>query len=168
MVALIAYIATIWMANWMLLTFGVWQFGPIGVPSGVIVAGLAFTLRDYVHSQLGRWWSIAGIVIGAALSAFLSGPLALASGAAFLISECLDLLVYERVRRHGFEPAVRASNYAGLLADSVIFLALGAMAVPFLSIAQLPGQVIGKWVVTEATLLMRRGVREVLPRRGIA
>ena len=164
MILLVAYVATILAANWMLVTFGVWRIGWLDVPSGVLVAGLAFTFRDYVQAQLGRRWSIAAILVGSACSAVLSGPLALASGAAFLVSELLDMVVYERVRRRGFEPAVRSSNYVGLVVDSVAFLLLGALAVPFLSITQLPGLVIGKWAITEMTLLARRGWREVLPR----
>ncbi|MEL6873541.1 MAG: VUT family protein, partial [Pseudomonadota bacterium] len=47
---------------------------PVGfgimAPSAVLVVGLAFVLRDLVQRRLGIAWSVAAILIGAALSAF--------------------------------------------------------------------------------------------------
>jgi queuosine precursor transporter len=79
---LIAYIATIFVANWAITTFGLVPVGfGLLAPAGVYFAGLAFTFRDLTQEALGRRWTYAAIVIGAALSGLLSGPLAIARSA---------------------------------------------------------------------------------------
>jgi uncharacterized PurR-regulated membrane protein YhhQ (DUF165 family) len=118
-----AYIGTIFAANWAIETFGVVPvgFGLTG-PAGVFFAGIAFTLRDLTHERYGARWTAVVIVIGAGLSAWVSPRLAFASGAAFLLSELLDLAVYAPLRRRGWLTAVVASNVVGLTVDSLVFL----------------------------------------------
>ena len=55
-------------------------------PAGVYMVGVAFTLRDILQRTLGLTWTVAAIVIGAALSYLVSPAFALASGAAFLFA----------------------------------------------------------------------------------
>jgi len=57
----------------------------VKAPSGVLIIGLSFTLRDLVQRRLGIRWSISGIGVGALLSYCLSPVIAIASGVAFLI-----------------------------------------------------------------------------------
>ena len=85
------------------------------------------------------------IVTGAALSWFLEDAqrFAVASGAAFLASEGIDLLVYTPLRARGWLRAVFASNVAGFTLDSVLFLWLA-----FGSLAFLNGQLVGKGYMT--------------------
>lgn len=149
--ALIAYALTIFAANWAITYFGLVPVGfGLMAPAGVYFAGLAFTLRDAVQETLGRRWTLAAILIGSALSALLSGPLALASGAAFLFSELLDFAVYTPLRRRSWLAAVAASNIVGLLADSAIFLWLAFGSLDFLA-----GQIVGKlWVTALAVVLI--------------
>lgn len=141
---LIGYIAIIFAANWAISTFGVVPVGfGLLAPAGVYFAGLAFTLRDLTHDTLGSRAVLAAIVAGAALSALVSPQFALASGAAFLLSELLDFAVYTPLRHRHWLGAVFASNLVGLIADSALFLWLAFGSLDFLA-----GQVVAKLYVT--------------------
>jgi queuosine precursor transporter len=88
MLSLALYIGTIFAANWALATFGLIPVGfGLLAPAGVLFAGLALSLRDRVQDALGRRATLAAILFGALCSALVSPRLALASGAAFLLSE---------------------------------------------------------------------------------
>lgn len=151
----VIYILCIPTANWMIGnvgTFCVPNGGPcmlpvapgLMAPSGVVTVGLALVLRDLVQRRLGRWWSLAAIAAGAALSALLAVPaLVVASTAAFLLSELADFAVYTPLQRRGFILAVIASSAAGLVVDSMLFLWLAFGSLDFLA-----GQIVGKaWMV---------------------
>jgi uncharacterized PurR-regulated membrane protein YhhQ (DUF165 family) len=154
-VALAGYVATILAANWAIGHVGTCQEGgpcTIGVgfglsaPSGVLFVGLALFLRDVVQDALGRRWVAGAIVLGAALSWWVSAPfVALASGVAFLLSEVADAVVYTPLRREHQPVAVLLSGVVGGLVDSAVFLWLA-----FGSLAFLAGQFVGK---TELALL---------------
>lgn len=162
-----AFVATVFCANWAVETLGVVPvlFG-LMAPAGVFFAGLGFTLRDLLHDVGGRRWVVVAILTGAALSALLSGPLALASGAAFLLSESVDFAVYTPLRRRGWLTAVAASNVFGLVVDSAVFLWLAFSSLDFLA-----GQIIGKGYMTLIAIgllwMWRRG-HAVLPRHTYA
>ena len=130
-------------------------------PPGSTRAGFTLTFRDLTQDALGRRWTLLAVVAGAALSALLSPALALASGAAFLVSELADLAVYTPLRRRGLLGAVAASNAVGLVVDSALFLALAGFP-----LALLPGLVLGKvWATLLALLLLglrRSGADAVL------
>jgi uncharacterized PurR-regulated membrane protein YhhQ (DUF165 family) len=154
--AFVAYIATIFMANWAIERFGIVPVGlGYSAPAGVYFAGLAFTCRDLVQEWLGRFWVVAAILAGAFLSWFVSPAFATASAIAFLASELADFAVYTPLRRRTWLGAVTLSNSVGLVVDSVLFLWLA-----FGSLAFLPGQIIGKATMTAAAVavlwLMRR------------
>src|SRR5262245_6637486 len=159
MIWLLAYITTIYAANWLIVTFGPVPVGfGLMAPAGVYAAGLAFTLRDAVQERLGRAWAVAAILIGAALSGWLSGQLAVASGVAFLVSELADFAVWTPLRRRSVAWALVASNVVGLTLDSALFLWLA-----FGSWEYLAGQIVGKaWM----TLLVAGGY--LLARRASA
>lgn len=133
-------------ANWAIASFGVVPVGfGLAAPAGVYFAGAAFVLRDGLQESWGKGWTVAAILLGAALSLLVSPGFALASGAAFLASELLDLAVYTPLRRRGLLGAMLASNAAGLLADSALFLWLA-----FGSAELLAGQIVGKVWATAA------------------
>jgi len=158
---LVAYIATIFAANWAITTFGLVPVGfGLLAPAGVYFAGLAFTFRDLTQDSLGRRWTYAAILIGAALSGFLSGPLALASGVAFLASETADLLVYTPLRERRWLVAVAASNIVGLVIDSALFLMLAFGSLEFLA-----GQIVGKTTMTVLAVLALWGWRALSERK---
>jgi len=158
----VAYIATIFAANWAITTFGLVPVGfGLLAPAGVYFAGLAFTFRDLTQDQLGRRWTYAAIVLGATLSGVLSGPLALASGAAFLLSETADLLVYTPLHERRWLLAVGASNMVGLIVDSALFLWLAFGSLEFLA-----GQIVGKTTMTVLAVLVLWGWRALLARNA--
>src|SRR5688500_9920781 len=167
-VPLVGYIATIFLANLSLQYVG-WcePGGPclvpvwpgIWAPSGVLWAGLAFTLRDLVQEELGRVWTVVAIVVGALLSALVSPQFAVASGVAFLLSELADFAVYTPLRRRHRLAAVALSNTAGLVVDSVLFLQLACGSLDFLA-----GQVVGKlWMTVLAVALLSIWRRRLAP-----
>ena len=161
-VFLALFCACIPAANWIIQNVGTkcvpngpclipvgWQLNgsTLMAPSAVIVIGLSFVLRDLVQRRLGFGWAAGAVVVGAGLSAFLAPPaLVIASGAAFLIAELADLVVYTPLAKRRLLLAVLLSSIAGLVVDSMIFLQLA-----FGSLEYLWGQVVGKtWAVLAA------------------
>ena len=146
----VAFLLMVVGANIAITQFGVVPIGfGLMAPAGVYFAGVSFTLRDALQETGGRKWVIGAILIGAALSAVLSSRLALASGTAFMLSEAADFAVYTPLRRRGWLLAVAASNAAGLVIDSALFLWLA-----FGSLDYLTGQVIGKAYMTVAAIIV--------------
>jgi uncharacterized PurR-regulated membrane protein YhhQ (DUF165 family) len=156
----VAYAATIVAANWSIAAFGIINVGfGFQAPAAVLFAGLAFTFRDFVHETAGRRWAIVAILIGGSLSFVLATPaLAIASAVAFLVSEGLDLVVYDRLRGTGWLLAVGSSNVAGFTVDSILFLALA-----FGSLAFLPGQLLGKAYMTILAIVILAAARRWFP-----
>lgn len=132
-------------------------FGVVSIPGGfmapaaVYVVGVTLILRDWLHELTGRRTALLAIVAGAGLSAAFDIRLALASGLAFLISEVLDLLVYEQVRnRFDSVPAGMAvSNAVSVPVDSLIFLTLAFGSLDFFW-----GQVVGKGIATVLAIVV--------------
>lgn len=159
--AIAAYAACIPAANWLIGHIGTECIpnGPclvpvgfgLSAPSGVLMIGAALVLRDLVQEKFGATWSAAAVVAGACLSAFVAPPaLAVASGAAFLASELLDLAVYTPLRRRHLGLAVAASGIAGAIVDSALFLWLAFGSLQFID-----GQVLGKlWMSALAGLAL--------------
>lgn len=147
---IIAFAATIPLANWLIGHVGI-QLDPAGphlisvgfalyAPSGVLAVGLALVLRDLVQRAAGVWAAGGAVVLGTVLSfALAPASLAMASGAAFLLSEAADLAVYTPLARRRLALAVVLSGVAGALVDSALFLWLA-----FGDLTLLPGQVLGK------------------------
>src|SRR5262249_49348660 len=81
---LIGFGACVPLANWLVQSVGTTCVpnGPclipvapgLTAPSGVLMVGLALVLRDLVQRRLGLGWSVAAIIIGAALSASFAPP----------------------------------------------------------------------------------------------
>jgi uncharacterized PurR-regulated membrane protein YhhQ (DUF165 family) len=123
---LILFGLTIPAANWLIGNFGTQCVpqGPciipvapgINAPSGVLMIGIALVLRDLVQRRLGFGYSVAAVLVGAALSAALAPPaLVIASGVAFLLSEFADLAVYTPLARRRLLAAVVASSIVRLV-----------------------------------------------------
>lgn len=149
------YILSILGANWAIVTYGIVPVGfGLMAPAGVWFAGLCFVLRNQTQESLGRRWSVLAIPIGAGLSAFLSPQFALASGAAFFLSETADYLVYSPLRTQGRIRAMLVSCLCGDVVDSVLFLLIAFGSIQFLA-----GQVVGKWTVVLVTVALMRGWR---------
>ena len=161
MIWLLAFIGCVFGANWAIETFGLVPVGfGLMAPAGVYFAGLTFTFRDLAHERVGRGWVFVAIIIGAALSALVSPAFAVASGAAFLLSETADLAVYTPLRRRSWLGAVAASNTVGLVVDSALFLWLAFGSLDFLA-----GQVVGKAWMTVLAIVVLGGVKLALSQR---
>lgn len=121
MLALV-FIGLVVLANVVTAAYGI-VFGLVA--AGTFAAGLTFAVRDLLHESGGRWWVLGAVVVGAGLSAWLSSPaLALASGAAFVVSELADFAAYAPMRRRNLALAMLVSNTVGAVVDSLLFLSL--------------------------------------------
>jgi hypothetical protein len=169
----VAFAACIPAANWLIGNAGTVCVpqGPclipvapgVMAPSGVLMVGLALVLRDLVQRRLGKGWSLAAILAGAALSGALAPPaLVVASATAFLLSELTDFAVYTPLQRRRLVLAVLASSLVGLIVDSVVFLWLAFGSLDFLM-----GQIIGKAWMVLASLPFIRWLRDRDRRAGI-
>lgn len=161
MVWVVGYALAIVGANWAIRVFG---FVPVGfgleAPAGVFFAGLAFTFRDLIHRSIGKWWSLAAVGMGSALSILVSTDFALASGLAFGLSELADFAVYTPLWRRRWLLAVATSNVVGLVVDSALFLWLAFGSLDFIE-----GQIVGKAWVTAAFVAVLWWWRRVNSRR---
>jgi len=136
------------------------------VAAGTYAAGLCLGLRDGLHEAGGVRWVLGAIAAGALLSVLLADTrIALASGAAFLLAELLDLAVYVPLRRAGWRRAVVASNTGGAVVDTVVFLALAGFP---LTVHSVGGQLLVKAVwVTVAFLAAAEVVRRAVLRNPV-
>lgn len=172
----VAFISTIFLANWFIRNIGtechgdvclipMWPSFGIGdgmVPSGVLWAGLALTLRDLVQRRLGFWWAWVAVAVGAALSALLDPRLAIASAGAFFLAETLDLFVYTPLQRRNLFAAVLASNVVGLIVDSFVFLSLAGLPLIYAE-----GQIVGKLWMTALAFPLIFWIRAQDEKRGM-
>jgi queuosine precursor transporter len=160
--AAIGYIATIFVANWLIQHVGIIGVGfGLQAPAGVLAVGAAFTLRDIVQRTLGREAVVIAILIGAALSYLVAPNFAIASGVAFLVSELADFAVYTPLERRSWLGAVALSNTVGLLVDSWLFLTLAFGSLQFFW-----GQVVGKAYMTVLAILLLAAGRALLARNA--
>jgi uncharacterized PurR-regulated membrane protein YhhQ (DUF165 family) len=162
--ASVAFLATILAANYVTTEYGMVPVGfGLMATAGTYFAGLAFVLRDSVQDGGGKRLVFALIITGALLSYLVSDPfIALASGVAFAASETADLAIYTPLRKRGYLRAATASNVVGAFIDTVLFLWIAGFPIA----AALPGQMVGKLLVTLAVValvLAVRGGRKVVP-----
>lgn len=159
LILVVAFAATVPVANWMIGNVGDCSHGPcvipvgfgLHAPSGVLLVGLALVLRDAVHSAMGWRWASAAIALGALASSTFAPPsLVVASVAAFILSELLDMVVYAKLRINNIALAVVASGVVGAVVDSAVFLLIA-----FGSLDYLAGQVVGKvWMSLAAAFFL--------------
>jgi queuosine precursor transporter len=159
--ALLGYIATIPLANWLIVHVGTYCIpdGPCVVPvwpgvycpSGSLMIGWTLVLRDIVQRAYGSLMSLGAIAVGIGVSGMIAPPaLVWASMIAFTISELTDWAVYTPLYRKRFIFAVWGSALVGLVVDSFLFLKIA-----FGSVDLLPGIVLGKiWMVLIALPFM--------------
>lgn len=96
---------------------------PLGTfaPMAIVVGGI-FVLRDYAQRSAGHG-VLAAMAVGVLLSYLLAAPyVALASAAAFAVSELVDWLVYTRRKDLPFASRVLLSSIVATPVDSLIFL----------------------------------------------
>lgn len=159
--ALVSYVSVVVAANIMTDRMGLLPVGfGLLVPAGTYAAGAALLARDFVHRYGGRYWSIGAIVVAAVLSWFMSTPgIAVASVAAFLIAELLDLVVFVALRPRGFVRAALVSNVIAAPLDTFVFLTLAGFP---LTVDTMLGQMTGKIIwATVLPLVIYSGFRAI-------
>lgn len=125
-----AYLATIVAVN-----YGFTLVPPIDLGFGVfspiaLLVGVVFIIRDYAQRSVGQWMMLVYMGIGLCLTYLLVDPfLALASAAAFFISEMVDWLVFSYTGAD-FKRRVVVSNAVSLPVDSLVFLATAGFFTP--------------------------------------
>ena len=149
---LVAFATTVVGANWALLEYGITPIGfGLDAPASVYFVGLAFTFRDGLRERLGFKGAVVAIAIGGLLSYALEvrtggdpvARIAIASVAAFMVSELSDAIVYERIRQRSRLIGIAASNTVGVIVDSALFLSLAFGSLEFVT-----GQIVGKSYMT--------------------
>ena len=126
------YLLSIVGAAWAVGSFGVIPVGlSLMAPAGAYFIGVTMVLRDLAQDYIGPKWTAVAMLVGAALSAFVSPTLALASAASFLISEAVDMAIYTPLRKRSLVLAALLSNAAGIVLDSFVFLYLAFGSLDF-------------------------------------
>ncbi|HYH36875.1 MAG TPA: preQ0 transporter [Azospirillum sp.] len=113
--------------------------------------GLIFILRDMVQVRFGHW-SLAAMAVGVALSYLLADPfVALASVAAFAVSETIDWAVFT-VTKRPLRDRLWLSAALSVPADTAIFFGMIDVWSPAVWTASIASKLAG---VTVVWLLMR-------------
>ena len=95
----------------------------IEIPPGLLLVGAIFVMRDYAQRAVGNW-VIALTLVAAVLTYFaVDHVVALASGAAFLVSESIDWLVFKFTRRP-MKSRIVISSAVAVPFDGLIFLGM--------------------------------------------
>lgn len=131
MAAFAGVVAATAVANYTTARYGIVDlpFG-VAVTAGTFAAGAVLILRDAVQDLAGRVAVVSAIGVAALVSWATSSPqLAMASAAAFALSELLDWAVYSPLRRGGWKRAVLASSFIAAPVDTLIFLALAGFPI---------------------------------------
>lgn len=148
------YIGLAILANWLASAYLVHvPFTTYIVPAGVFCIGAVFVLRDWLQQLTSLWYSlvivpisgVASYLIGMAAGWTSLQRIALASLAAFIVSEALEAIVFTPIRKRNLTTGVLASGLVGNAVDTWLFLTLA-----FGSTAFFAGTFIGK---TEMILL---------------
>lgn len=105
---------------------------------GALAYPFAFLVTDLTNRRFGpaaaRKAVACGFAIAVALSLALATPrIALASGAAFLVGQLLDVHVFTRLRRLAWWRAPLAASLAGSAVDTAIFFTLAFAGVAAMS-----------------------------------
>jgi len=159
-ILLAGYSAIIAAANWASTLWPAVMVASLQIPAGAFFAGLAFTVRDLLQEAVGTRTTLLAITLGAALSGLVATPrIALASAAAFAVSELADFAIYSALRHRNRIGAVGLSNALGLLVDSLLFLPLA-----FGSLAYLDGQLAGKAATTVLAIAVLAARARTRPR----
>lgn len=158
--AAVAFVATVWLANYLVDTYGPIRVWPTSLyaPAGVYMVGLAFLLRDTVQRLAGQTLALACVAVGTVASLLVSERLAVASAVAFAASELVGLVVFAITQRRSLAAAVTASQVAAAALDSYVFLTIA-----FGSLAFFEGQFVAKLTVVALAAPFVLGARRALP-----
>jgi uncharacterized PurR-regulated membrane protein YhhQ (DUF165 family) len=156
-----AYVALIPFVNWSFTWAPNWPlWGDVAFNPVTIATGLVLVFRDFAQRAIGHWIFLA-MGLALALSVWLAGPeIALASGAAFAISELVDwaLFTFTKFR---LSTRILISSLVAAPLDSVVFL-YGASLVRAgsLSVANAAMSILGKLIGAVVVSAVVRRVEE--------
>jgi uncharacterized PurR-regulated membrane protein YhhQ (DUF165 family) len=147
----ILYIAAIVAVNWAFIVVP-----PVALPGGALwppvslLVGFVFVLRDFAQREIGHYVLVA-MAAGVVLSYFMASPeVAMASAAAFLISELVDWAVYSFTGR-SLSQRILLSSLVATPVDSAVFLAMVGFfswaGVIAMTASKLAGALIVWWLV---------------------
>lgn len=166
-VAVASYASAVLLANWLSTHYGMTQVGfGLTASAGTYAAGAALLSRDYVQRLGGPWFALGAVAAGCVASYLLADHfIALASAAAFLLGELLDLGVFSwALRRLTADQATFVSNVVSAPVDSVLFLWLAPAPVFMVTGDAVLGQSVGK--LAWATLVPLALLMLAAQRRG--
>jgi uncharacterized PurR-regulated membrane protein YhhQ (DUF165 family) len=120
---LVLYVLSVVLANFLFSALAPVQLFGALVPPASLIAGVVFVARDFAHRSHPRAIWPCMLLAGLA-SALLAEPrIALASFAAFAVSELVDALVFVRARG-SFRRRVVMSSFVAVPLDTILFLTL--------------------------------------------
>lgn len=151
---IILYVLAIIAANVITANIAPLNFGLFIVPTGTLLIGLTFILRDFVQNKYGRNRTYqvisSALVLSAATSWALGDTLwiVFASALAFVISETADTEIFTRLKT-SFSQRVLLSGVVGGTLDSVVFAVVGLSPIGanFLPWSVIPLAVLGQVIV---------------------
>lgn len=121
--SIIFYLASILLANWLVIEFGIIKWGFIMFPAGAVCIGLTFSARDFVQRKYGKWKAWLWMLVATGITVCFNWKIAFASGCAFLVSEGVDWAIYTYTKKP-FKQRIVLSNLIGTPLDSLIFVCL--------------------------------------------
>ncbi len=110
-------------------------WGALTYPVSYFVTDLTNRLRGPREARRVVW---VGFALAVVVSAFVATPrIALASGTAFLVSQMLDIVVFDRLRRRAWWQPPLFSSAVGSAVDTALFFALAfyATGMPWVTLA---------------------------------
>ena len=140
------YAVSIVLVNWMFMAVAPWTT-PLGdLYLANIVVGFVFVLRDYAQRELGHFVLFATAAAGV-LTWFMVDPaIAVASIAAFIISETADWAIYSFTRRPLSQRILISSLFAVPL-DTVAFQYLANYLTPAAFTTEVASKAVGVMIV---------------------
>lgn len=159
----LAMAAVVGLSNWLVqYPINPWlTWGAFSYPLAYLVTDVCNRCHGPRHARV---IAICGFVVGFCLSLWLANlQIALASGTAFLVSQLLDVAVFNRLRRASWWKAPFWGSMAASLIDTAIFfsLAFHGTEVPWLPLAA--GDLAIKFLMAALLLAPYRGlVRRLL------
>lgn len=129
----VAYVSLVVLANWLASRYVIHvPFTPYLAPAGVLCIGGVLVIRDWLQQLRGLRWALPLMLVAGAASygiGMAAGwtslqKIAVASVAAFLVSETVEAVVFTPLRNRNLTLGVALSATVGNAIDSYLFLAL--------------------------------------------
>jgi queuosine precursor transporter len=151
------YIVAIVLVNWLFVVVPPWAT-PLGdLYLANIVVGFVFVLRDYAQREVGHKVLLATLAAGILTWYMVDPALALASLAAFFISELADWAIYSFTKRP-LQTRILVSSLVAVPLDTVTFQYLAQ----YLSPAAFSTEVVSKMIGVLIVWYLLRARRQTL------